>query len=105
MEAALIPDPDPTATRVAISRGAPAPSPEAVRQLTAALYAVAGAIDAGVPPRVGELPGDEALSRSPTPCARCCLRSGRCQRSRLLPADLDLREITRVGDADSPSRA
>ena len=61
MEAALIPDPDPTATRVAISRGTPAPSPEAVRQLTAALYAVAGAIDVGVPPRVGELPGDEAL--------------------------------------------
>jgi uncharacterized membrane protein YccC len=50
-----------TATRVAISRGAPAPSPEAVHQLTAALYAVADAIDAGVPPRVGELPGDEAL--------------------------------------------
>jgi len=35
-----------TATRVAISRGAPAPSPEAVHQLTAALYAVADAIDA-----------------------------------------------------------
>jgi uncharacterized membrane protein YccC len=50
-----------TATRVAISRGAPAPSPDAVHQLTAALYAVADAIDAGVPPRVGELPDDEAL--------------------------------------------
>jgi uncharacterized membrane protein YccC len=50
-----------TATRVAISRGAPAPSSEAVHQLTAALYAVASAIDAGVPPRVGELPGDPAL--------------------------------------------
>jgi hypothetical protein len=50
-----------TATRVAIRRGAPAPSPDAVRQLTAALYAVADAIDAGVPPRAGELPGDEAL--------------------------------------------
>jgi hypothetical protein len=31
------------------------------RQLTAALYVVADAIDAGVPPRVGELPDDEAL--------------------------------------------
>jgi hypothetical protein len=30
-------------------------------QLTAALYAVADAIDAGVPPRVGELPGNEEL--------------------------------------------
>jgi uncharacterized membrane protein YccC len=50
-----------TATRVAIRRGAPAPSPDAVRQLTAALYAVADAIDAGVPPRADELPGDEAL--------------------------------------------
>ena len=50
-----------TATGVAIRRGAPAPSPDAVRQLTTALYAVADAIDAGVPPRVGELPGDEAL--------------------------------------------
>jgi uncharacterized membrane protein YccC len=50
-----------TATRVAISRGAPAPSPDAVHQLTAALYAVADAIDAGVPPRIGELPDDEAL--------------------------------------------
>jgi uncharacterized membrane protein YccC len=50
-----------TATGVAIRRGAPAPSPGAVHQLTAALYAVADAIDAGVPPRVGELPDDEAL--------------------------------------------
>jgi uncharacterized membrane protein YccC len=50
-----------TATGVAIRRGAPAPSPDAVRQLTAALYAVADAIDAGVPPRAGELPDDEAL--------------------------------------------
>jgi uncharacterized membrane protein YccC len=50
-----------TATRVAISRGAPAPSPDAVHQLTTALYAVADAIDAGVPPRVGEPPDDEAL--------------------------------------------
>jgi len=50
-----------TATGVAIRRGAPAPSPDAVHQLTAAFYAVADAIDAGVPPRAGELPGDEAL--------------------------------------------
>jgi uncharacterized membrane protein YccC len=50
-----------TATGVAIRRGAPAPSPGAVHQLTAALYAVADAIDAGVPPQVGELPDDEAL--------------------------------------------
>jgi uncharacterized membrane protein YccC len=50
-----------TATRVAISRGAPASSPAAVHQLTAALYTVADAIDAGVPPRVGGLPDDEAL--------------------------------------------
>jgi hypothetical protein len=50
-----------TATGVAIRRGAPAPSPGAVHQLTAALSAVADAIDAGVPPRVGELPDDEAL--------------------------------------------
>jgi uncharacterized membrane protein YccC len=50
-----------TATGVAIRQGAAAPSPDAVRQLTAALYAVADAIDAGVPPHVGELPDDEAL--------------------------------------------
>jgi uncharacterized membrane protein YccC len=50
-----------TATGVAIRRGAPAPSPKAVHQLTAALDAVADAIDADVPPRVGELPDDEAL--------------------------------------------
>ena len=50
-----------TAADVAIRRGAPAPSPDAVHQLTAALYAVADAIDADVPPRIGELPGDEAL--------------------------------------------
>jgi uncharacterized membrane protein YccC len=49
------------ATRAAIRRGAPAPSPDAVHQLIAALSAVADAIDAGVPPRVGELPDDEAL--------------------------------------------
>jgi uncharacterized membrane protein YccC len=50
-----------TATGVAIRRGTPAPSPDAVHQLTAALYAVADAIDVGVPPRVGELPDHEAL--------------------------------------------
>jgi uncharacterized membrane protein YccC len=50
-----------TATGVAIRRDAPAPSPDAVPKLTAALYAVADAIDAGVPPRAGELPDDEAL--------------------------------------------
>jgi uncharacterized membrane protein YccC len=50
-----------TASSVAIRRGAPAPSPDAVHQLTAALYAVADAIDADVPPRIGQLPGDWAL--------------------------------------------
>jgi hypothetical protein len=50
-----------TATSVAIRQGAPAPSPDAVHQLTAALYAVADAIDAGVPPRVGDLSADEVL--------------------------------------------
>jgi hypothetical protein len=50
-----------TATGVAIRRGGAAPSPDAVHQLTAALYAVADAIDADVPPRAGELPDDEAL--------------------------------------------
>jgi uncharacterized membrane protein YccC len=50
-----------TATGAAIRHGAPAPSPHAVHQLTAALYTVADAIDAGAPPRVGELPDDEAL--------------------------------------------
>jgi uncharacterized membrane protein YccC len=48
-----------TATGVATRRDAPAPS--AVQQLTAALYAVADAIDAGVPPQAGQLPDDEAL--------------------------------------------
>ncbi len=50
-----------TATEVAIRRDAPAPIPDAVHELTAALYALADAIEAGVPPRVGELPDDEAL--------------------------------------------
>jgi uncharacterized membrane protein YccC len=50
-----------TAAGVAIRRGAPAPSPDAVRQLTTALYAIADAIDGGAPPPVVELPGGEAL--------------------------------------------
>jgi uncharacterized membrane protein YccC len=50
-----------TATGVAIRRGAPTPSPGAVHQLTSALYAVADAVDAGVPPQVRELPDDQAL--------------------------------------------
>ena len=50
-----------TATGAAIGRGAPAPSLDAVHQLTAALYTVADAINAGVPPRIGGLPDDEAL--------------------------------------------
>jgi hypothetical protein len=45
----------------AVSRGAPAPSPDAVHQLTAALYAAADAVDDSVPPRAGELPDDGAL--------------------------------------------
>jgi uncharacterized membrane protein YccC len=49
------------ATRGAIRRGAPAPSPDAVHQLIGSLSAVADAIDAGVSPRVDELPDDEAL--------------------------------------------
>jgi uncharacterized membrane protein YccC len=62
-----------TATGVAIRRGAPAPSPGAVHPLTGALYAVADAIDTGVPPRVCELPGDEAL-KPVTDAARPVLR-------------------------------
>jgi uncharacterized membrane protein YccC len=50
-----------TATGVAIRHGAPAPAPDAVQQLTAALNAVAVAIDAGVLPQAGELPHDAAL--------------------------------------------
>ena len=50
-----------TATGAAIRRGAPAPSPDSVQRLTAALYSVADAIDAGVAPRVGEPPDDETL--------------------------------------------
>jgi hypothetical protein len=50
-----------TATGAAIRRGAPAPSPDAVDGLTATLYAVADAIDAGISPRVGEPPDDETL--------------------------------------------
>jgi uncharacterized membrane protein YccC len=50
-----------TATGAASRRSAPAPSTDAVHQLTAALYAVADTIDAGVPRRVSELPDDEAI--------------------------------------------
>jgi uncharacterized membrane protein YccC len=50
-----------TATGAAIRRGAPAPSPDAVHQLTAELSAAADAIDAGVRPRIGELPDGKAL--------------------------------------------
>lgn len=50
-----------TATAVSITHGAPAPSPGAVRQVTAALDAVAGAVQAGVAPPAAELPSDEAL--------------------------------------------
>jgi uncharacterized membrane protein YccC len=50
-----------TATGVAIRQGAPAPAPGAVQQLTATLYAIADAIDAGVPPPASELPEEEAL--------------------------------------------
>jgi hypothetical protein len=52
-----------TSTVVAIGRGAPAPAPEAVRQLTGMLRAVADAIEARVPPPApGELPDDPALA-------------------------------------------
>ena len=52
-----------TSTAVAIGRGAPAPAPEAVRQLTGILRAVADAIGARVPPPAhGELPDDPALA-------------------------------------------
>ena len=51
-----------TAAGVSIRRGAPAPSPTAVRQLTSALETVADAVEGSTPPpRIGELPSDEAL--------------------------------------------
>jgi uncharacterized membrane protein YccC len=51
-----------TATAVSIFRGAPAPAPPAVRQLAAALDAVADAVQHGTGrPRVPDLPDDEAL--------------------------------------------
>jgi hypothetical protein len=52
-----------TATVVAIGRGAPPPSPDAVRQLTGELRAVAAAMDSGVvlPPTSRSLPADEQL--------------------------------------------
>jgi uncharacterized membrane protein YccC len=73
-----------TATGLAIRRGAPAPSPDAVHQLTAALYAVADAIDAGVPSRVGELPDDEALKpvTDAVPAVLSVLGSGRSRPGR-----------------------
>ena len=52
-----------TATVVAIGRGAPVPAPDAVYQLTGTLRAVAGAIEARIPPPPpGELPADPALA-------------------------------------------
>ncbi len=50
-----------TATAVAVSHGAPAPSPDALRQVTAALGAVADAVQAGQTPPAVELPSDEPL--------------------------------------------
>jgi hypothetical protein len=52
-----------TATVVAVGRGAPPPSPDAVRQLTSELRAVAAAMDTGVvlPPTSRSLPADERL--------------------------------------------
>ncbi|MGH3218100.1 MAG: FUSC family protein [Streptosporangiaceae bacterium] len=50
------------AATVAISHGASAPSPRAVRQLAAALGAVADAVQAGAAPcEISELPSDQAL--------------------------------------------
>ena len=52
-----------TSTVVAIGRGARAPAPEAVRQLTGMLRAVADAIEARLPPPApGGLPSDPALA-------------------------------------------
>jgi uncharacterized membrane protein YccC len=50
-----------TATAVAISHGAPAPSADAVRQLTAALAAIAGAVQGGQALPGAELPPGEPL--------------------------------------------
>jgi uncharacterized membrane protein YccC len=72
------------ATGVAIRRGAPAPSPDAVHQLTAALCGAADAIDAGVPPRAGELPDDEAL-KPVTAAARPVLSALGARRDRAQP--------------------
>ena len=50
------------AAGVAISHGTPAPDPRAVRQLTAALGAVADAVQAGAAPcGIAELPSDQTL--------------------------------------------
>jgi uncharacterized membrane protein YccC len=60
------------ATAVAIGHGSPPPAPDAVRQVTAALEAVADAIAAGVAPPAAALPSDEAL-RPVTEAARSVL--------------------------------
>jgi hypothetical protein len=49
------------ATAVTIGHGAPAPSPDAVRQVTAALAAVADAVQAGLALPAAGLPDDDAL--------------------------------------------
>jgi uncharacterized membrane protein YccC len=50
-----------TATAVAVSHGAPAPSPNALLQVTAALGAIADAVQAGQAPPAVDLPSDEPL--------------------------------------------
>jgi uncharacterized membrane protein YccC len=50
-----------TAVGVAITHGAPAPDARAVHQLTAALDAIADAVNARTPPRPTELPFDPSL--------------------------------------------
>jgi hypothetical protein len=61
-----------TATAVAVSHGAPPPSPDAVRQVAAALGSVAAAVTADIAPPAAELPSDEAL-RPVTESARAFL--------------------------------
>jgi len=50
-----------TAVAVAVSHGTPAPDPDAARQLTASLDAIADAVKAGTPPRPTDLPSDPSL--------------------------------------------
>jgi hypothetical protein len=50
-----------TATAVAVSHGAPPPSADAAAQVSAALEAIADAVQAGRAPHVAELPSDESL--------------------------------------------